>query len=170
MSSGVNRADLDFRQRLRWRCPTVSETSNDPLREHIVKQNMVAGVGLVIALVVVLAGLFVVPALQDAQRTVDSQAAEQVEYAYRLLSRYNAQLGRSEGLLAELRGFEDLAVDVDFEEPDELVEAAGDRYQEEYEVNWEDHPPKNPEDLPRCGSASVRQLSGTDSRRDQGTR
>jgi len=122
-------------------------------QEYAVKPNVVAGIGLLVAVVLFAAVFLSAPLLQSAQQKLDAQVAERIDLAQRLLQRYHAQLGRADALLAELRGLDGTGgatVDVDVEDPDALMEAAEEAFQAEYESNWEAYPPRDPNDIGRA--------------------
>ncbi len=123
------------------------------------KQNLVPGIVLIGALVVCLLGWFILPALEDAQRAVDAEAGVHVERARRLLDKYNHGLTYKDLLLDSLA---DVDVDVDIEDPDALIDAFGDEYQEKHGRQWEDHPPADYDfpNPPRNARASYGNLPG----------
>ena len=115
---------------------------------------------IVVVAAVVLCGIgwTFVPSLQDAQRTVDEEAAVHIERARRLLHQYNASLEYSALLLDQLA---EADVDVDIEDPQDLVDYAGEEYQELHEALWESFEPTDWEaDPPRPARARYSDLSG----------
>ena len=114
-------------------------------QELVVTQNVVVAVVLGVAIVVMVGGFVMVPALQNPEQAANAQASERVEEARRLLHQYQPYFERSEELRAELRSYTDLddevVIDVDFEDPEELLEYVEADYQEEYEGNWEAYEP-----------------------------
>ena len=73
------------------------------------KDHAVTGLALIVLFVGGGAGLLVVPSLQDAQLTVDTEASRGVEKARRLLSGYSANVARLAHISDELKG---LGVDI----------------------------------------------------------
>jgi len=118
-----------------------------------VKQNFLLGVVLFAALVSCLIGWALVPWLQDAQRTVDAEAGVHLERARRLLDQFSYGLSQTSVLLGPLA---EAGVDVDGEDIEGLVDAAGDAYQEKHAALWEAHQPSQYGDLrdPRPDRAS----------------
>jgi len=101
-----------------------------------VKDKAIAGIVMASALVLCLLGLLLLPSLQDAEASAQTEASEHVERARRLLQKYSATVGQTSAILDELREME---VDVDIEDPDELLEYAEDDYEDQFEAAWEDY-------------------------------
>ena len=102
------------------------------------KQNLVVGIASIAALAVCGVGWLILPSLQGAQRTVDTEASVELERARRLLDQYDAGLVFKSLLLDRLA---ESGVDVDVEDPDELLDVATDEYQEEHGRLWDIHQP-----------------------------
>jgi len=101
---------------------------------------------------------FFLPSLQDGQRKVDAEASLHLERARRLLHRYNADLAYHALVLDQLR---DADVDVDIDEPQALVEDAGDEYQERHTELWTTFQPNDWEqDPPRSVKPSYGNVAG----------
>jgi len=103
-----------------------------------VKQNLTPGIVLIAALAACGVGWLILPLLQDAQRTVDAEAAVHLERARRLLEQYSHGLMYKSLLLDPLA---ESGVDVDIEDPGELIEVAEDEYQEKHGELWKAYQP-----------------------------
>jgi len=115
-----------------------------------VKQNFV--VTLVAALALVICGVtwLVMPSIEDPERSVVTQAGEQVERARRLLYKYQFGTERNALLLDDLA---QAGVDVEVEDPEELVESSADAYQATHERLWEAFQPMDWGEDPRPARA-----------------
>ncbi len=82
------------------------------------KDHAVTGLALIVLFVGGGVGLTLVPSLQDAQLTVDTDASRGVEQARRLLSQFNANLERIAQLAEDLRI---LGIDIDRPEGDDRL-------------------------------------------------
>ncbi|MCH7596308.1 MAG: hypothetical protein IID35_07085 [Planctomycetes bacterium] len=121
------------------------------------KPDKIAVITIAAAFAVSGLGWAMIPVLQSAQRTVDTEAALHVERARRLLDHYSAQLHYSSLLLDQLR---DADVDVDVEDPEDIVEYFGDFYQERHEALWASFEPKEWDpDQPRAALARYGDLA-----------
>ena len=103
--------------------------------EHSVNKNLPFGVALVASLAIGAAGWVLLPSLQSARRTVDSEVAFELERARRLLHQYNPILGYKT-LLAD-----QLATYVEELDPDDLSEDLQDEYQRLHENIWASYQP-----------------------------
>ncbi|UCE58300.1 MAG: hypothetical protein JSU63_12755 [Phycisphaerales bacterium] len=97
------------------------------------------------AVFVCLLGWLVLPWLQDPQREVNAVAAVHLERARRLLHNYSIGLDHKSMLLDRLA---EVDVDVDIEDPEGLVDADPDVYQEAHEEYWEAYEPTDWEAAP----------------------
>lgn len=116
-------------------------------------------IGLVGVAVVALTGLgwVVVPGMQSARRSVDSEVSIHFERARRLL--HSFELGLS-GKATKLEQFAEAGVDIDVDDMESFVESAGDEFQEHHAGQWEQfHPTDWASDPPRRRSANYGNLS-----------
>ena len=98
------------------------------------------------------------PTLQASQRKVDAEASLHLERARRLLHQYSAGVAYRGLVLDQLR---DTEVDVDIADPNALVEAAGDEYQERHTELWTAFQPSDWEqDPPRSVKPSYGNVPG----------
>ncbi len=98
-------------------------------------KQIVGAVVAVAALGFCAGGYWLLPALQGAQRTVETDASEQVERARRLLHQYNASLGYK-SLLTDQLGERGIEVD-----PQDLSDEVEDEYQQIHAAMWEAYQP-----------------------------
>ena len=92
-------------------------------------------------------GWVIVPSMESARRSVDSQVSTHFERARRLL--HSFELGLS-GKATKLEQFAEAGVDVDVDDMDAFVESAGDEFQEHHAGQWEQfHPTDWEVDPPR---------------------
>lgn len=110
------------------------------------KLNTTLGAALIGGMVIAGIGWMALPSLQASQRTVNAEAAMQIERARRLLHNFDPILQR-ESLLLDRLAMAD--VDVDVEDPAALAdEAAEDFYQEQHGAAWEAYQPMDWETTP----------------------
>lgn len=100
-------------------------------------KNLIAVIASVAAVAVCAAAWFLLPGLQDPQRSVDVQAAVHVERARRLLYEYNAALGYESIVAGQL---EELGIEAD---ADDIADALADEYQQVHSEMWEDYRPND---------------------------
>ena len=113
--------------------------------EFDVKLNTTLGVALIGGMVMAGIGWMALPSLQASRRTVNADAAMQIERARRLLHKFNPILERESLLLDRLATAD---VDVNVEDPEGLPDAAADFYQEQHETAWKAYQPMDWEDIP----------------------
>ncbi|MHC4697828.1 MAG: coiled-coil domain-containing protein [Planctomycetota bacterium] len=121
------------------------------------KQNLVASVVAIAALVLCGIGWLVLPWLEGAQRAVDAEAAVHLERARRSLDKYDYGWEYKSLLLDRLA---EVGVDVDVEDPDELIDVGADEYQAKHEDLWEIYQPTDWQASPRPRRANYGNLPG----------
>lgn len=95
------------------------------------------------------------PSLQEPQRAVNYEASLQLERARRLLAKYSVSLANKSLLLDRLY---ETGVDVDVEDPADLVAVAADDYQAHHEALWEEFQPTDWSEHPRLARAGYGNL------------
>ncbi len=114
----------------------------------------------ILACIICIIGWVSLPSLQSAQRRVDSQAAEHLERARRILHQYSFGLSHKAALLEQAI---DLGMDAEEENGAWIADDEADNYQTSHERLWEGYNPTNwPEDAtsqPRLAKASYGNLS-----------
>ncbi len=136
--------------------PGLIPTRNS--RERFVNLQRLTVVVASVAVVVTGAAWWVLPAMQPAERRVESQAEVHIERARRLLDRFNADLAYRSLLVDQLRDYD---VDVDASDPAAMVDSIGDAYQAEHEELWKTFEPKEwQEGVGRPARASYGNLAG----------
>ncbi len=114
---------------------------HDPLEKGPrVNQTSRVAAGAVLAFVLLAGGWLMLPSMQGAQHTANSEAAIHIERGRRLLHQYSIELDHNNGLLNQMG---ESGVDVDLEDLDDLLddEDFADGYQEDHAALWASYQP-----------------------------
>jgi len=98
------------------------------------------------AVLITLGGWWAIPSLQAKQAAAESEASEHAERARRLLHRYNPGLDYRSLLLADLA---EAGVDTTINDPQVILDAAGDEIEEYIAKGYELYQPADRDDPPR---------------------
>ncbi len=124
-------------------------------------KNTTPAVVAILASLVCVLGWVSLPSLQSAQRRVDTQAAEHLERARRILQQYSFGLSHKAVLLDQAY---ELGMDVEQEDSAWIADEEADNYQADHERLWEGYKPTDwptdQEGRPRPARANYGNLSG----------